>query len=259
MMNRISKAFILMAALMLVGCKQGAQNGQETVPVQGVAATEAEKPAAVSGKLVSENEYQLCGKTYTSKGDFSPEEYRANASGVVTFTGFPASYEEFADLYENFLGKTPQGTAALATMAMEIYFRDAEAGEKCVDLLCSSGCAGEVKRGVGEKVRSWKQNDKYGQRYLPAAVLKGASAENGYQPQTPYTIEMKASVNKHEKVQISDLGTCLYIYVMGDGWDSHQRPVQVFLPEGGDHYKMWSASALYMQCKNTAKEFVELK
>lgn len=248
-----------MAALALVGCKQGAQNDQNVASVQGDTSQVAEKHVAVSGKLVGENEYQLGGNTYTSKGDFSAEEYNANASGVVTFTGFPASYDEFADLYKNFLGKTPQGTVALATMAMEIYFRDAEAGEKCVNLLCSSGCAGEMKRGVGEKVRSWKQNDKYGQRYLPAAVLKGASAENGYQPQSPYTIEMKASVNKHEKVQISDLGTCLYIYVMGDGWDSHQRPVQVFLPEGGDHYKMWSASALYMQCKNTGKEFVELK
>ena len=70
---------------------------------------------------------------------------------------------------------------------------------------------------------------------------------------------MKASVNKHEKVQISDNGICMYIYVLGDGWDSHQRSVQVFLRTGGVHYKIWAASSLYVQCKNSLKDFKDLK
>lgn len=265
----ISNALMLVTLLALSGCNQGSQNtaSQEASTMHDSASNEriqetptsAAAPVAVRGQLVDAHTYRLCGKTYTTKGNFSVDAYNRNATGVVTFTGFPASYEEFADLYENFLGKTPEGTAAMATMAMELFYRDKAVGEKCVTLLCSPGSAAGMKSIVGEKVRSWKRGDPYGQRYLPAAVLKGATAENGYLPTDPYTIEMKASVNKHEKVQISDNGICMYIYVLGDGWDSHQRSVQVFLRTGGDHYKIWAASSLYVQCKNSLKDFKDLK
>ncbi|MDO4512061.1 MAG: hypothetical protein Q4B68_09635 [Bacteroidales bacterium] len=262
-MNRISKAFIFVAAVAaLAGCKQADKSAESASAVQGAFSqvdAQTAAPAALSGKLVDAHTYELNGATYTCHDDFSPEAYSRDAKGEVTFTAFPATYEEFAHLYDNFLGKSAAGTAAMATMAMEMYYRDAEAGERCVDLLCNSGCAAGMKNIVAEKVRSWKKGDPYGQRYLPAAVLKGANAENGYQPTMPYTIEMKASVNKHEKIQISDNGVCLFIYVMGDGWDSHQRQVQVFMPTGGDHYKMWNASSLYVQCKNALKDFIDLK
>ncbi len=233
-MNRIYN--LLIFTVLLVGCKPSAGTS-----VDASVTNEADSvPAvAVTGKLVNATTYQLGSSTYTCEGNFSAETYDADASGVVTFTAFPASYEEFADLYENFLGKSPHGTAALATM--------------------SQGCASEMKRGVSDKVRAWQSHDSYGQRYLPAAVLKGASPENGYHPLTPYTIEMKASVNKHEKVQISGTGVCLFLYVLGEGWDGGKRSVQVFLPDGAERYQIWSASSLYMQCKNTTKDFAELK
>ena len=253
-MNRIYN--LLIFTVLLVGCKPSAGTS-----VDASLTNEADSvPAvAVTGKLVNATTYQLGSSTYTCEGNFSAETYDADASGVVTFTAFPASYEEFADLYENFLGKSPHGTAALATMAMELFFRNPEVGEKCVDLICSQGCASEMKRGVSDKVRAWQSHDSYGQRYLPAAVLKGASPKNGYHPLTPYTIEMKASVNKHEKVQISGTGVCLFLYVLGEGWDGGKRSVQVFLPDGAECYQIWSASSLYVQCKNTTKDFAELK
>ncbi|MGM9869069.1 MAG: DUF6935 domain-containing protein [Sodaliphilus sp.] len=244
-MNRILCLVLLLA--LLVGCKPsvGTSSGSGSAKDADSVAT-----PAVSGKFVDSTTYELCGNVYTCEGNFSPQVYNPDATGVVTFTAFPNSYEEFADLYENFLGHSPQGTAALATMAMELYFRDVTVGEKCVDLICSKGCAPQMKRGVLDKVRAWQSHDSYGQRYLPSAVLKGASPENGYQPQKPYTIEMKASVNKHEKIQISGNGVCLFLYVLGEGWDGGKRSVHVFLPEGGDRYQIWSASSLYMQCKN---------
>lgn len=42
-------------------------------------------------------------------------------------------------------------------------------------------------------------DESYGQRYLPAAVLEGATAANGYKPNRPYTVTMEASVNKHQE------------------------------------------------------------
>lgn len=256
-MNRIFNLLIL--AVLLVGCKPSTGTSDSSANASVKQESDSVAVPTVTGKLVNATTYQLGASTYTCEGNFSPETYNADASGVVTFTAFPASYEEFAHLYENFLGKSPQGTAALATMAMELFFRNPEVGKKCVELICSQACASEMKRGVGEKVRSWQGNDSYGQRYLPAAVLKGASPENGYQPITPYTIEMKASVNKHEKVQISGNGVCMFLDVLGEGWDGGKRSVHVFLPDGGKCYQIWSASSLYMQCKNTAKPFAELK
>ena len=218
-MNRIYN--LLIFAVLLVGCKPSAGTS-----VDASVTNEADSVPAVvvTGKLGS--------STYTCEGNFSAETYDADASGVVTFTAFPASYEEFADLYENFLGKSPHGTAALATMAMELFFRNPEVGEKCVDLICSQGCASEMKRGVSDKVRAWQSHDSYGQRYLPAAVLKGASGGTG---------------------------VCVLLCVLGEGVEGGKRSVEVLLPDGAERYQIWSASSLYMQCKNTTKDFAELK
>ena len=178
----ISNALILVTLLALSGCNQGSQNtaSQEASTMHDSASNEriqenptsAAAPVAVRGQLVDAHTYRLCGKTYTTKGNFSVDAYNRNATGVVTFTGFPASYEEFADLYENFLGKTPEGTAAMATMAMELFYRDKAVGEKCVTLLCSPGSAAGMKSIVGEKVRSWKRGDP-----LRTALPAGSSAQ----------------------------------------------------------------------------------
>ena len=58
---------------------------------------------------------------------------------------------------------------------------------------------------------------------------------------------------------VSGTGVCLFLYVLGEGWDGSKRSVQVFLPDGAERYQIWSASSLYMQCKNTTKDFAELK
>ena len=73
--------------------------------------------------------------TYTMKGNLTAEAYNPSATGVVTFTNVPADYNEFEALYKEFLGKTPHGTAAMMTMAMEIYGRDREEGLRCIQLI----------------------------------------------------------------------------------------------------------------------------
>ena len=73
--------------------------------------------------------------TYTMKGNLTAEKYNSAATGVVTFTNVPSSYEEFEALYTQFLGKTPHGTAAMMPMAMEIYGRNREEGLRCLQLI----------------------------------------------------------------------------------------------------------------------------
>ena len=186
--------------------------------------------------------------TYTMVGNLTAKEYNRSAKGTVTFTNIPSDYEEFESIYTNFLGKTPHGAAAMMTMAMEIYGRDRTEGRKCIKLLCYTSNVNAIIPRLDDKFDA-APGDSYGQRYLPAAVLMGATPENGYRPQKPYTIEMKASVNKHQDLQIVGSGRVMYLYVMGKGWDTEQRSVEIIRQPDNKLYQVFNCPALYTQCK----------
>ena len=189
---------------------------------------------------------------FTMKGNFTAQSYSQKATGVVTFTNVPQNYEEFEALYTQFLGKTPHGTAAMMPMAMEIYGRDRDEGKRCIELICYPSNVNSVVSQLNQKFGTSKYapaNDGYHQRYLPAAVLKGATPENGYTPQTPYTVEMKASVNKHQELTFMGQGTVLYIYIMGKGWDTNQRSVEIIKQPDSELHQDSACTALYTQCK----------
>jgi hypothetical protein len=190
--------------------------------------------------------------TYTMKGTLSAEAYDAKATGTVTFTNIPVDYTEFEAVYTQFLGKTPHGAAAMMPMAMELYRRDREIGLQCLKLLCYPSNVNSVTSILNTKYGPAKfapANDPYLQPYLPAAVLKGATPDNGYTPLRPYTVEMKASVNKHQKMQFMGDGTVMYIYVMGKGWDTEQRQVEVISQPGNPLFQVFNCPSLYTQCK----------
>ena len=192
------------------------------------------------------------GHTYTQKGTLTAKQYDKKATGVVTFTNVPSDYEEFETVYKQFLGKTPHGTAAMMVMAMEIYGRDREVGKQCIELINYPSNVNSVISRLKDKYGTSAyapENDSYNQRYLPAAVLKGATPQNGYRPQRPYTVEMKASVNKHQELQISGSGRVMYIYVMGKGWDTEQRSVEIIRQPNQPLYQIFNCPSLYTQCK----------
>ena len=202
------------------------------------------------------------GHQYTMKGNLTAEKYSAKATGEVTFTNVPSDYEEFEALYREFLGKTPHGTAAMMPMAMEIYGRDRDEGLCCIQLICWPSNVNSVVSQLKEKYGSSayaSANDGYHQRYLPAAVLKGAVPQNGYTPQRPYTVEMKASVNKHQDLQFSGSGRVVYLYVIGGGWDTHQRSVEIIRPEGSELHQVFNCPSLYTQCKPIRGEWPGLE
>ena len=185
---------------------------------------------------------------YTQQGTLTADKYNRAATGTVTFTNVPTDYKEFEALYKEFLGKTPHGTAALMVMAMEMYGRNPQEGERCIRLINYPTNVNSVLPRLKDKLQA-KAGDSYGQRYLPAAVLKGATPQNGYTPSTPYTVEMKASVNKHQELQISGQGTVMYLYVMGKGWDTEQRSVEIIREPDSQLYKVFNCPALYTGCK----------
>ena len=200
--------------------------------------------------------------TYTMEGNLTAEAYNPQATGMVTFTHVPASYEEFEALYTQFLGKTPHGTAAMIPMAMEIFGRDRELGLRCLQLINWPSNVNAVVSQLKQKYGTSQfapANDGYHQRYLPAAVLKGAKPENGYTPQQPYTVEMKASVNKHQELQITGSGRVVYLYVMGDGWDTRQRGVEIIKQPDSELHQVFNCPSLYTQCKGIRGQWQGLK
>ena len=137
-------------------------------------------------------------------------------------------------------------------MAMAIYGRDRAEGEKCIRLINYSSNVNSVLSQLKEKFGTSQyapENDSYHQPYLPAAVLEGATPQNAYTPKYPYTVNMRASVNKHQELQIVGSGRVMYLYVMGKGWDTEQRSVEIIRQPNQPLYQIFNCPSLYTQCK----------
>ena len=192
---------------------------------------------------------------YTVNGELNYSSSIFNTpTAFVTFTNVPSGYTEFEAVYNNLLGKTPQGAAAMVPMAIEIYARDASTGERCFNLLCNSDATvSGIVRILKTKFNYSQyspENDQYVQRYLPAALLKGASYTNGYKPIEPYTVEMCANPNGVQDAPLTG-GTVYYSYILAPGgWDSFQRTVEIFQAYGSNMYKVFNCPSTYTQCRN---------
>lgn len=255
-------AFAVLGLGMSLGLTNCGNVSMSDIENIGKAAEKLVQPKDQWHSLVNETkaEAQVTGNTltygshtYTVNGDidFNSNEHRT-PTATVTFTNVPSGYAEFEAVYNGLLGKTVQGTAAMVPMAIEIYARDAVTGEKCLNLLCNSDAtvAGIIRILKTKLIPSeyGPENDNYLQRYMPAALLKGAVNTNAYAPEEPYTVELCSSPNG---VQDSPLmgGTTYYLYILAHGWDSEQRAVDVFQPAGSATYKVANCPSTYTQCK----------
>lgn len=212
---------------------------------------ETPQEAVVNGNTLTYGDH-----VYTVNGEINLDETNFQSpTAYVTFTNVPSGYTEFEAVYNNLLGKSIQGTAAMIPMAMEIFARDADLGERCFNLICNgsatvSGIVRILKTKFNYSTYS-PEGDLYIQRFLPAATLKGAAWDNGYNPTEPYTVEMVRSANAPQETSITGYGTDYYIYILAPGgWDSFQRPVEIWQAKGSDMYKVFNCSSAYTQCKN---------
>ena len=202
------------------------------------------------------NEYTINGslpKLFDDNGKMvSPVP--SSPTGWVTFLSNPEGYNEFSTVYTELLGKSPMGAAAMIPMAMELYGRNRATGERCFLLLCGSQAnANTIIRILDSKMPRAGQlssTDTYLQRYLPAALLKGARAENAYTPDEPYTVQMLPGASAP-----TDLLTPLYIY--SEGWDTYLRAVEI--KKDGNYYRVSACAACYSQCKIIQGEWGGLK
>lgn len=224
--------------------------------------------------LINETSHdvQLNGNTltygthvYTVNGEIDLEATQfTEPTAYVTFTNIPSGYTEFEAVYNNLLGKSIQGTAAMIPMAMEMYARNADLGERCFNLICNgSATVTEIVRILKTKFNYSEyspEGDLYVQRFLPAATLKGAAYNNAYTPEEPYTVELCRSANAPQATSITGYGMCYYVYILAPGgWDTFQRSVEIWQAEGSDMYKVFGCSSTYTQCKNIIGTWQGLK
>lgn len=259
------KGILTAMALMALAVMMGASSCSNDKEDGGDATQAADKWAS----LVNETKYdiQLDG----TKATYGTHTYslmeNVDGSGTinesdyasVSFSHIPSGYTEFEAVYTALLGKSIVGTAAMIPMAMEIYARDNATGTKCIELLCGPENATTVIRSLQSKFKATSANadDPYIQRYLPAALLRGATPDNAYNPYVPYTVVLRPSVNAPQAV-IGGTDTFLYILTFG-GWDSAQRQVEIFQKTGSDHYTVYNCPSVYAQCKPIVGTWVGLR
>ena len=224
----------------------GEGGGKKAVDSWARLVNEDSKPASVNGNTMTYGSH-----TYTMEGTMD-DTYAAGATGKVTFTNVPSGYTEFKAVYEQFLGKTPYGTAAMLPMAFEIWARNNATGERCLDLLCYSICKTEVLRELSRHIVTSEyspDNDSYVQRCMTAATLSGATKENGYNPTEPYTINMEIGQENTWKAESEVLQAYVYtLYVVADGnaWSTNKRSVTVQRGWNDNLYKANNCPSLYV-------------
>ena len=258
-MKRIFLCMLAVAAgLSLTSCDYLAElldnildNGEEqTVYVDEWASlvNETTYPSSVDGPTFTygNHKYTIVTETDPETTEFS----RATAS--VTFTNIPSGYTEFEAVYNGLLGKSLAGTAAMIPMAMEIYARNADTGKKCIDLLCTKGAAEDFVTELRRKIIPSKfsgESDGYIQRYIPAALLKGATPAKAYAPDSPYTVEMTMTSNGVIPNNLEGGEVTYMCIVTSGGWSSAQRGVDIFQASGSSLYKVFACPGCYSQCQ----------
>jgi len=184
------------------------------------------------------------GPTAKIKGKISHSFWIPGVSSSVTISAIPKTVEEFQQLQEQ-IGKEPQGAVALEIIAIEMYRQlGKEIGEKCLKICNTDNNVGSVKSRIKELFR---EGDSYGRPYQMAAFMKGASPQNGYNPEKPYVIEV--FVDKTEKYQeSSDYGSkIIFLQVKSHGHGVGSQRVYVVKPEGAEYYLVDNCPGLYTQ------------
>ena len=255
----------LMMACLVCACQNGKQKGGDSAEgITGFATTTDGGGTATADWSVDGNAMTYGSHTYTMQGDFD-RDYVEGGKAKVTFTNVPSDYEEFQTVYREFLGKTSYGVSAMLPMAFEMWGRNHEVGEQCLQLISHGTCYNEIMRQLPahmERSEFSPSDDPYVQRCLPAAVLQGASKENGYNPTEPYTVNMAIGLKDNWGEESEILQSYVYKLniISGNAWATQQRGVTVQLPWRGEQlYKVNGCPALYVNIYPPRQDWNGLK
>ena len=203
----------------------------------------------------SKVECSVGGKTYKINGRINHEGWNKSQNSKVTFTGIPASIDEFRQLQQT-LGTEPQGAVALQVMAFEMYRRDRAMGEEALRL---NNTSTNLNSTLYQLKEVYGKDDGYNRPYLAAALMDGAKNTNAYTPNYPYCVKVRVNpVTKYQESQLLQ-GTVLYLQIDSEGWDTNWRGVEVVRPEGEPYFVVSNCPAMYTQCKQIKGTWQGLK
>lgn len=251
-MNKIQPtilAALLLAVAAMSGCTPQGDGGRPTAAVSET--TTGTNEAATTPAEAAAGDVQP-----SITGTIDHSTWTEGQTSTVTFARFPATLAEWQQA-QRVLGAEPQGTVALQVMAFELFRRNPADGRRALEL----NNTGTNYRSTLERVQQLMdtKDTNYARPYIAAALLKGATPDNGYHAATPYQVEVR--VNPAVKYQDSQMlqGSVIYLQVDAQGWDTNWRGVEVVKPEGQPYYVVSNCPALYTQCKAVKGTWAELE
>lgn len=158
----------------------------------------------------------------------------------------PATLAEFQALQAE-LGSSPEGCIMLQLVAMEMYRLDRNVGLECLRLNNTETNLFSMTNRLNELYRP---NDSYARPYLVSSCFKGATPANGYNPEKPYTIQVRRDPARPDDERSQMLkGYVKHYQLYSDGYDTHWRGISVVQQKGDAYYRVCNCPAILTQCK----------
>lgn len=146
-----------------------------------------------------------------------------NKSVDIVFNNIPCSIEEYSALPQASMS-TPFDTAAMTLLALCVYPKDKELSLSMLDFL-------RGPRPMSPMDKQFIRDRFMDKDYVPRSYFVGATPENDYTPQTPYTVRVSENPYSYESEGYAKL------FLTSGGADS-PRAVQLRLAKDGKWY-LW--------------------
>lgn len=153
-----------------------------------------------------------------------------NKKERIVFSSLPETYEQFVGLPQASLS-TPFETAAMAVLAFCYYPKDRELCYKMIDFL-------RGPRPMNSSDKSFIADRFREKDYVPRSYFAGATPANDYQPQSPYTVEVRENQYTYSVDGIAKL------FIPSGGADD-PRPIQLRKAKDGKWY-LWEYSSILL-------------
>ena len=157
----------------------------------------------------------------------------------VTIQSIPASLQEFETLAAG--GRQPERICALFLCALALFDKDRDAGTAAMNLL-------RGPRPMTPYDCQFLRDRLRGKAYLPLAYFEGATPENGYRPQAPYTLNVLAD----PRPQDIEPGY-LRVFLKTAGADS-PRPMKLRQKASTGEWFLWEYSSILSGIRIPAAE-----
>lgn len=156
----------------------------------------------------------------------------------IRFESIPSTLSEFTALPERDLGK-PENTCALFLLALNLYTKNKEEGVAAMNILC--GPRPLTPMGV-QFIRD-RLMDK---AYLPMAYFEGATPQNSYTPNAPYTLEVYPDPRSQD---VEEGYTRRYLRTAGA-----DSPRSITLRRKGNEWFLWEYAGILLGIRIPANE-----